>query len=54
MSDILIEIMQWGVGSILILLLGGVLFICTCCVGAVVYYIFVNRKALCNELRERR
>ena len=48
-----IEIMQWGVGSLLILLLGGVLFICTCCVGAVVYYICVNRKALCNELRER-
>lgn len=48
-----IEIMRWGLGSLLFLLLGGVLFICTCCVGAVVYYICVNRKALCNELRER-
>ena len=48
-----IEIMQWGVGSLLFLLLGGVIFICTCGVGAGVYYICVNRKALCNELRER-
>ena len=48
-----IEIMQWGVGSLLFLLLGGVLFICTCCTGAMVYYIVVNRKALCNQLRER-
>jgi hypothetical protein len=49
-----IEIAHWGIEALLLLLLGGVLFICTCCIGAMVYYIFVNRKALCNELRERR
>jgi len=49
-----IEIAHLGIGAILLFLLGGVLFICTCCTGAMVYYIFVNRKALCNELRERR
>ena len=49
-----IDIVQWSIEALLLLLLGGVLFICTCCTGAMVYYIFVNRKAICNELRERR
>jgi hypothetical protein len=49
-----IEIARLGIGALCFLLLCGVLFICTCCTGAMVYYIFVNRKALCTELRERR
>jgi hypothetical protein len=48
-----IEIAHWGIEALVLLLLGGVLFICTCGTGAMVYYIFVNRKALCNELRGR-
>ena len=48
-----IEIAHWSIGALCFLLLGGVLFICTCGVGAGVYYICVNCKALCNELRER-
>jgi hypothetical protein len=49
-----IDIVHLSMELILLFLLGGVLFICICCTAAIVYYIFVNRKALCNELRERR